>query len=331
MPRNLLPGDEPLFSHEYTKQFGETQAWQLADVSVSASGYIARRLLPLPQSFSSVPRGMRRSLVLARALRQGLFWRSTPFELPGLCVTDEFSNGFFHWICDVLPRLEALSEVSPKELASRQVLVPEMANFPYVRPSLAAYRLRGIREIVGRERVRCADLLVVPALAPTGNYRIRHIVALRERMRAFFETPRLLRRVYISRAHAPRRRVVNEKEISPVLEKHSIQNVALENLDFAEQVRLVGSAELLVGGHGAGLANMCWTAPGTRVLELRRRGDVANNCYYSLASALDLPYYYLQCDPVTPGSDTHSGDLVVDPNELDRLLALALGKRVPSA
>ena len=94
----------------------------------------------------------------------------------------------------------------------------------------------------------------------------------------------------------------------------------LEELSFAEQVRLVGSASILVGNHGAGLTNIAWLAPGSRVLELRRRGDGQNNCFFSLASALDVAYSYNLCDSVEDRESTHSADLLVDPQMLDETL-----------
>ena len=114
---------------------------------------------------------------------------------------------------------------------------------------------------------------------------------------------------------------MNEEDILPVLARHGVEKVVLEQLSFAEQVRLLGSASVLVGNHGAGLANMAWMAAGARVLELRRRGDRHNNCYFSLASALDLPYYYLQCDGGSEKQPTHSADLIVDPDQFDRALS----------
>ena len=195
-----------------------------------------------------------------------------------------------------------------------------MAMFPYVRESLLPFPLGGMTVVNAGERVLCRDLLVVPGVAPTGNYRPRFMTALRERMRSFFASPPGDRRIFISRAQAPRRRIANEAELGPVLRKHRFEQVVLEDLSFAEQVKLVGSAAVLAGSHGAGLTNMCWMAAGSRILELRRRGDAHNNCYFSLASALDLPYWYMQCEPVQPASDSHVGDLLVDPEELHRVL-----------
>src|SRR5208337_5570234 len=102
-----------------------------------------------------------------------------------------------HWIGEVLPRLEALGS---SEAEARTLLVPAMADFDYARQSLEPYGLRDVRFLAWSERVSCRDLLVVPPVAPTGNYRPAVMSALRDRMRRYFGASPGGRRLYISRA-----------------------------------------------------------------------------------------------------------------------------------
>ena len=67
-------------------------------------------------------------------------------------------------------------------------------------------------------------------------------------------------------------------------------------------------------------------ASGSRVLELRRRGDRENNCYFSLASALDLPYDYLQCGVTDEREPTRTAEFVVDADALGRVLSSMDGR-----
>ncbi|HUI72425.1 MAG TPA: glycosyltransferase family 61 protein, partial [Spirochaetia bacterium] len=226
----------------------------------------------------------------------------------------------FHWVCDVLPRLEALGGC--KEARDRTLIVPAMASFPYVPESLAAYELPSVRILNSHEAVFCERLTVIPPVAPTGNYRPDLMRAIRERFSLRFSLDRGAKRVFISRSEAPKRRIVNEAELMPVLNRHGVSSLVAERLSLAEQVRLIGRASVLVGSHGAGLSHMLWMKPGSCVVELRRSGDRWNNCYFSLASALDLKYFYLKCDPVRQRDGFHAGNLIVDPRELDRVLSL---------
>lgn len=326
-PINIVADDETLFIHEYERQIAAIEAKALRNVRILRNGYLMRAAHVLPYTFAVRPSGLRRALVAFRALRHSILSSISSTIQTGLFITDEFSNGFFHWICDVLPRLEALCSLAPEELRTRTILVPWMASFSYTKDTFKPYGRIGIRCLLEREQIRCEDLLVIPAVAPTGNYRPHLMQAIRARFRAFFESGAASRRIFISRTDAPKRRISNEEALVPVLERFGFERIVLEDLSFAEQVRLIGSAEVLAGSHGAGLANMCWMESGTKVLELRRRGDAENNCYYSLASALNLKYSYMQCDPVESKSDSHGGDLHVDSAELERSCAMLFSER----
>lgn len=66
---------------------------------------------------------------------------------------------------------------------------------------------------------------------------------------------------------------------------------------------------------------MLFMAPESSVLELRKKNDDHNNCYFSLAAALDVKYYYLECQPVNEEEETHTANLVVDPGKFSQCIA----------
>lgn len=76
------------------------------------------------------------------------------------------------------------------------------------------------------------------------------------------------RRLYISRAKAGWRKVVNEEELMKTLARHRFERYFLEDLSSQEQIQLFQEAEVIVGPHGAGLANVVFTPPGATVIEL---------------------------------------------------------------
>ena len=324
-PWNVAPPDEPLFAHEYFKEIPECESDELEKVKVLSNGYLVRGILPLAQSFavrhSGIGGAERTIRALIRSTRSSLLSSAEK----ALFATDEFSNGFFHWFCDVLPRLEALDRADPNELISRTLVVPSMAAFPYASESLAAYDLGSVRLMKKRETVFCKKIMVVPPLAPTGNYRPDLMQSLRERFRRKFSPSSRPDCLFISRAEAPRRKIANEDQLLPILGRHGFVPLVAEKLSFDEQVRRIGSSSILVGNHGAGLTHMLWMKPGSSVLELRRKGDRWDNCYFSLASALDLKYYYLTCNAVNSRDDFHTGNIVVHPAELDNVLSSMRG------
>ena len=93
------------------------------------------------------------------------------------------------------------------------------------------------------------------------------------------------RRLYLSRAQATRRHLVNEAELLPVLEAFDVRPVQLEAYSIPEQVRLFREAEWIVAPHGAGLTNLLFAPRSVRVLEIRPVRKSGGGCYEQLAHA----------------------------------------------
>jgi capsular polysaccharide biosynthesis protein len=80
----------------------------------------------------------------------------------------------------------------------------------------------------------------------------------------------------------------------------------------------------VVANHGAGLANMLFLSEKSSVFELRKFGDSHSNCYFILASALDLKYYYQACQAENPAEDAGLADVFVDLKLFKRNLEVML-------
>jgi hypothetical protein len=95
------------------------------------------------------------------------------------------------------------------------------------------------------------------------------------------------RRLYISRALARRRRVVNESRVIERLARRGFELVTLENLSVLEQAALFARAEAIVAPHGAGLTNLVFCSPGAAVVELFHPTWVCD-CYWQVSGHLGL-------------------------------------------
>src|SRR5262249_38563514 len=91
------------------------------------------------------------------------------------------------------------------------------------------------------------------------------------------------RRIYVPRQGV--RRVSNSDEV-----ESASRELGLEIYDFrtvANEFEYFRSAELVVGAHGAGLTNIAFCLPGTKILELVP-SDHVYPYYYTLAEAAEL-------------------------------------------
>ncbi len=140
-------------------------------------------------------------------------------------------------------------------------------------------RTASVRSIPNRPlRVDRLTLLVTDRFRPELIRLVPEAYGSRER-------PAPHRRVFISRARAARRQLLNEDEIRRVLEPAGFERVLMEELPFAGQVALMRETAVLVAPHGAGLTNMIFCPPGAHVVEF---ADLSfpNPNFYALASAL---------------------------------------------
>jgi len=236
-----------------------------------------------------------------------------------ICV-DEFSYGsYFHWLCDVVPRLELLTET---EFKNELFLFPPMETLiAYREESLAPYEIQRVHFMKLDEKLKAQKVFSVTPVAPTGKHRPEIMQAIRKRFLTYFaaDIKPKRRKIWVSRQRAPRRTIVNEADLVPILHKHGWESMFMEELTLADQVRLMAESTAIGGLHGAGLTNMLFMPAGGQVLEVRFRGDAHNNCYFSLASALEHEYWYLLADFVS-GTDVHVGNVKLDADALDRVL-----------
>ena len=224
-------------------------------------------------------------------------------------------GGYFHWMTEALPQLLALG----KKVQGRQVLIPQFyQDKPYIGNSL---RFLGVEPVYLEDDVayRVNDLIVPDLLAPSGNYNESTIQRLRTRMTQKFNGNEPNRLIYISRKKRNKRIILNEEEVIQTIDKFGFEIIYFEDYSFEEQIKIASECNIIVSIHGAGLTNMLFMKAGGGVLEIRRRGDSHNNCYFSLASALRLAYYYQFCEG--DHQDTHIANLNVDVALLENNIA----------
>jgi capsular polysaccharide biosynthesis protein len=76
------------------------------------------------------------------------------------------------------------------------------------------------------------------------------------------------KKLFLDRGAAKRRTILNQREVLKYLSGRGYTIVDTAKLSFQEQVSLFRGARSIVSCHGAGLANLCFVEPGTRLLEI---------------------------------------------------------------
>lgn len=326
-PKNLAPEDEYLFRDELRKELPAVYVDQHSNAFLFPSGHLFKGLcFDVRQGISTIGlkgivRAYIKSIVSLIRLRQVHRIKEAYF------FTNSYSTNFFHWFLDALPKLEFQSRELAGDAKDHVFVVPSDHRLQFIIDSLRAFDFKFV--IQKKNQFFSIDCLIfLPDIAPTGNYRSKEIKSLRDRLRS-----RLLlnqdkkagnKKVYITRANAKKRKIVNESDLLPILRETGFSIIDMDRLTFKEQIEAMHNAEILVSLHGAGLTHMIWMKNSASVLEIRSRGDHQNNCYFALASDLDFDYYYVLADKLDPSLNTQQADYSIDPiyfkNQLLRIL-----------
>jgi Glycosyltransferase 61 len=238
-------------------------------------------------------------------------------------IASLFSEGYAHWLLDVLPRLYALDRLPTDET---RIVVSGPLN-KWQRESLAIMGLDLARLVVLGSQHLQVDVLYFPSyFGGPGNPHPLACQWLRDRMLKQLEPRDSGRRLYISRRGA-RRRVINEHELEPILKDYGFEIIETELMSLQQQILLFGAADVIVGPHGAGMSNILWAPPDCKILEL-----FGANCvramYYALADVLNQSYWYLIGDSAESPVDMHQDDgfydMSVSPTSLAKSLAFIL-------
>ncbi len=118
--------------------------------------------------------------------------------------------------------------------------------------------------------------------------------------------------IFISRSKANYRRLMCEVELLEKLPSDFLV-LHLEKMSLDEQIEAFQSASVVISPHGAGLTNLTWCAPGTKVIELFS-SKYKSVCYWMTSNHLALQYGYAIGD-VAPG-ETDSGVAIMNQSAL---------------
>lgn len=179
-------------------------------------------------------------------------------------LTHVVGRNYYHWMYEVIPRIHLLQESSID--MERLIVNAEPDDLPFQFETLHRLGIGADQLIKTYEGYHIqADRLIVPSqpsFATKWSYDfLRRSFLSEEHMNSTEK-----KRIYISRKKA--RIITNESELWDILKPYGFIKVELETLSVAEQAQLFSSAEVIVGAHGAGLVNLTFCRPGTRVIEI---------------------------------------------------------------
>lgn len=231
------------------------------------------------------------------------------------CCVNEFSNSFYHWFTEVLPKMiyarkhcgAGTTFYIPFCLSEYQLTSLSLCklNFCTTKNHVTLFRkLRVVENFYKHPGYYHVPLLEQAAGLLKGDSRT--------------DTDKK-RKIYITRRNASRRKVLNENEILPVLGRYGFEILDFDNMEFKRQRDILVNTSILVSIHGAALTNMILMPRGSTIVEFLPKKVHNDKCYFILAGSLHHNYYYLSCK--TNGSSHITSDFVVDAVSLEQILS----------
>lgn len=252
-------------------------------------------------------------------------------------ITSIWSNGYYHWLTESLPRALIMQEKFPEATP----LLP-VQNDKYI----SSLRFMGFEEI---------------AVFPDRSNVVLHNPILTECPRSFATTdPSLLikvrdkilgnmikthsmrptRIVFVSRKNARGRTIVNEKSLITKLKNIGVEIYCFDKLSFVEQVIIMMDTYCLVSIHGAALTNMMFMPEGGSILEILpvkhgifdynivRNSLLHDPCYIRLAEVFDHKHMAVFGTADKPWyCGTHMANITVKETELLKLIQGIIANR----
>jgi capsular polysaccharide biosynthesis protein len=261
------------------------------------------------------------------------------YDGPAILVGGSPENNWYHWTLNWVPRLVLVRQLCPEFLEDPSVRFVFHTNVR-AEPYRSIINLFGIDEnrmiyidVHGRALF---EHLIIPTFADESFY----YPELMRACRSYFlstsvnsvDTTALPKRFFISRENmeVPKRRVANFSDFTAVLRNFDIEVVQLERMSGVEQVELFRHAELVVGVHGAGLANILYCPPSCRVIILDNERNINSGMtrmFSVLAQILGTASTVIKVDEqildgvdYTNFTNLHCRDVIVDTNTFRKVV-----------
>ena len=232
-------------------------------------------------------------------------------------VYDYWSKNYYHWLCEALPRIVTLWKQNKENV----VIVPDIyKNISFISQSLSSLNLpylwidTKITNVFEKlSTIQTQDF--IPLINPNLQLELKDSIFASIDVKIHSVASR---KVYLSRANAARRRLLNEEEILPVLKDYGYEVVFAEELSFVEQVKLFANTSSFISLHGAGLTNLMFMPLGSKVMEIRydfleeSKKNLSPYCYFQLANIFKIEWTF--CNAMLAESNTNSNDVVIDVN-----------------
>jgi capsular polysaccharide biosynthesis protein len=181
-----------------------------------------------------------------------------------------WEDNYFHALNDVLPRVKMANDLGvPRDVPV--VVGKKLAGTTLFQTAFPDGLIDGRRVILQGDAFVAAEEVVLARPLTHTRENLEYVADLLGAP----ARPQGARRIFLTRAKARGRYIENMTELSDILTRSGIEEIDTDGLSTQQQVDLFSTCELVIGIHGAGLANLIFRRNATcTVLEIFPPGEV---------------------------------------------------------
>lgn len=238
-------------------------------------------------------------------------------------------NNYGHWMLDILPKLCITEKF--KNLNSFDAIYLPNYNHLFQKDSLRYFKISNKKFINGKNIKHIyADKFTIPQHPywklnkhqfATANIDSEFIKILRGK---FLKKIKKLKKkkIFIDRSDSAfaHSQIENYNEVIKVLKYYNFEIVKLKDMPFKDQISYFYNANIVVGAHGAGLSNVLFCNPGTKLVEILS-WKFKTNLLKNISVINKLKYFRLISSKKPPPIKTLKPDIYVPIQKLIELIS----------
>lgn len=237
-------------------------------------------------------------------------------------------NNYGHWMMDIIPKI-CIAELH-KDLNSYDAIYLPNFNKSFQIDSLKYFNLDFTKFINGSNiRHIFADKFIIPEhpyweinkyqMETVANVDKEIVEVIRSKFLKNIK-PNKFKKLFIDRSDSNffHNQIENYDEVWDFLKKKNFLKLKLSNLSFEDQIKYFYNAEVIVGGHGAGLCNILFCNKGTLLVEL---ANTINKCnmFRNISTINSMSHFKIESSKEPP-KNRMNPDIYVDMNKLKSFL-----------